>query len=202
MHKGASKDLSYKKINSQPKWIYLSSLIGKSLETGIKIAKNSKSNILFNPSSYVAKLGKTKLKSILNKTQILVLNKEEAQYLLKKKTSSINLLKDLQRLGPKVVIITNGNKTLYAINNNLTYSLTPPKVKIVHTAGAGDSFTAGFLAGIIKNYKFEDCLKLGQVNSSSVIQAIGTKIGLLNLSQAKKQMKKIKIKCLQTQKLC
>ena len=50
----------------------------------------------------------------------------------------------------------------------------------MQTAGAGDAFTAGFLAGIIKKNNFTDALRLGQANSTSIIQHIGAKGKLLN----------------------
>ena len=100
----------------------------------------------------------------------------------------------LNKLGPEKVIITNGAKKCYALANNTIYSLIPPDVKIVHTAGAGDAFNAGFLAGMIKKYSLEDALKLGQVNSSSVIQHFGTKNKLLTEKEAKRMIKKYKLK--------
>ena len=200
-HKGASSDLSlndFKKSQLSARWIYMASLMDKSFQTAKKIvlhAKKNKINLLFNPSLYLAKKGKAQLKSILEATTILVLNKEEAQALLKNKTGSFKkLLLELEKLGPETVIITNGAKKCYALSENVIYSLTPPDVKIVHTAGAGDAFTAGFLAGIIKKYSLEDALRLGQVNSSSVIQHFGTKNKLLSEKEAKLFMERYKIK--------
>ena len=93
-----------------------------------------------------------------------------------------------------VVFITNASKTLYAYHENNIYTLNPPPVKVIHTAGAGDAFTSGFLAGIIKKYTFADALKLGQVNATSVIQHLGTKNKLLTEREAKILMNKLKIK--------
>ncbi|HLC52345.1 MAG TPA: hypothetical protein VJI98_03835, partial [Candidatus Nanoarchaeia archaeon] len=53
---------------------------------------------------------------------------------------------------------------------------------------------SGFLAGIIKKYSFEDALRLGQVNSSSVIQYVGTKNKLLTEKEAKEAIRKHRIK--------
>lgn len=200
VHKGASRDLTtsdFKKSQLKAKWIYLASLMDKSFTVAKEIAayaKKKKIKLLFNPSHYLAKKGNRYLKPVLEATTVLILNKKEAQALLKNKTNdSKRLLLGLQKLGPKMVIITNGTKKLFAMYQNIIYSLQPPKVKIVHTAGAGDSFNAGFLAGII-NYPIEDALQIGQANASSVIQHIGTKNKLLTKKEAKQQIKKLKIK--------
>ena len=200
VHKGASDDLgindfSHSKINSN--WIYLATMVGKSFNTAKKIAelaKKKRIKILFNPSLYLAKKGRKYLKSILEAASILVLNKEEAQELLNMKASEQKLLLELHKLGPRTVIITNGAKTLYVYDNHIIYRLNPHKVKVVQTAGAGDAFTAGFLAGIIKKYNFADALRLGQANSTSIIQHIGAKGKLLNEKEAKQMMNKLKIR--------
>jgi len=47
---------------------------------------------------------------------------------------------------------------------------------------------------LIKNYSFDDALRLGQVNASSVIQHVGAKVGQLTENEAKTMMKKYNIK--------
>ncbi len=201
VHKGASQDLSvtdFKKSQLNSSWIYLATLVGKSFQTAIKIIQSNQNNnrkLLFNPSLYLAKLGKSTLAPFLKNTTILVMNKEEAQALLKTKSDSFPvLLSGLQKLGPKTVVITDGPNQVYALHENIIYSVLPPDVKVTHTAGAGDAFTSGLLAGVIKKYPFEDALKLGIVNSLSVIQHIGTKHKLLNVHEAHQAIKKYRPK--------
>lgn len=201
VHKGASEDLGsddFSKLFLRVKWIYLASLLGKSFQTGKEMAvyaQKKKINLLFNPSLYLAQKGKKTLLPILSAAKILVLNWEEAQALLKTKSSDPKeLLRNLSNCGPEMVVITNGEKKLYALDQKQFYSAQPPKVKIVHTAGAGDAFTSGLLAGIIKEYSFEDALRFGLVNSAAVIQGIGTKNHLLTEREALVWMKRYKIR--------
>lgn len=201
VNKGASFDLrftDFKKSKLKTKWIYLATLMGTGIATSKQIAQyaqKKKINLLFNPSLYLAQKGTKVLAPILRATKILVLNKEEAQALIKSKTNSIKkLLFALKKLGPEIVIITNGAKHLYALNKDQIYSLLPSKIKVVHTAGAGDAFTSAFLAGIIKNHHFTEAMCLGQVNADSVIQHIGTKNKLLNEKEAKLMIKRYQTK--------
>ena len=156
VNKSASMDLSisdFKRSQLKSKWIYMASLMGKSLKTGKEIANNAKRKkikLLFNPSLYLAKKGIKKLKPFLQASTALVLNKEEAQVLAGTKVSIIKLLKILQKTGPEIVVITDAYRKLFAINKDKIYSLMPPDVKIIHTLGAGDSFTSGLIAGLIK----------------------------------------------------
>ena len=201
VQKGASQDLTpadFSAAHPHPRWIYLATLLGKSFQTAKTIAayaKARKIKLLFNPSFYLAQKGRSYLKQILQATTVLVLNKEEAQALLHVKTGNTSLLlHQLHALGPETIVITDGAQRCSAFNNDQIYSYLPPRVKIVHTAGAGDAFTSGLLAGLIKKWNFEDCLRLGQANASSVIQRIGTKNGLLTEKQALAEIKKLKIK--------
>lgn len=201
VHKGASSDLTAKDIQVSkitPSWIYLATLTGRSEETAhhiASLAKHRNIKLLFNPSLYLAQKGKKHLAPILQNTSVLVLNKEEAQALLKSSSTNFeHLLTELQKCGPRIVVITNGRKGLYTVQNRTFYSLTKtPDVKIVHTAGAGDAFTSGLLTGLIRHYPFDNALRLGQVNASSVIQHVGAKVGQLTEKEAQTMMKKYKI---------
>jgi len=205
VHKGSSEDLTIKDIPKRlnSNWFYLATLVGKSFPVLNHLSQYAQKNqikTLFNPSTYLAKQGLKKLKPLLKNTNILILNKEEAKLLLKTKNNNTNnLLKNLKKYVRNTIIITNGPKKFHAFHQNNLYSLQPPKVKIIHTAGAGDAFNSGFLAGIIKKYPFEEALKLGQVNASSVIQHFGTKNKLLTEKEAKKLIKKYKIKVIKNE---
>ncbi len=199
VHKGASQELNLSDWEAAPKqmeWIYLASLTGHAFYLARKIAdfaKKNKIKLILNPSLYLAQTGKKHLHQILQATTLLVLNKEEAQAIVGKKGEIPKLLKVLHQLGPKSVVITDGPRKLYALHEGKEHSLTPPEVKIKDSTGAGDAFTAGLLAGIIKNYSFADALRLGQVNALAVLQHFGAKYKLLSEKEGKEWMKKFGI---------
>ncbi len=200
VHKGASQDLRVADIHHssfQARWVYLGSLMGTAFAAAKEVARHSRRKnipLLFNPSLYLAKKGVAYLKPILSATTLLIFNKEEAQALLNSTADTTTLLKRLRGLGLPMMVITDGPRRLYALNGNTIYAYLPPKVKIVDTTGAGDAFTSGLLAGILKGYSFKDALRLGQVNSLAVIQKVGTKGNLLGEQEARKWMGKLRIK--------
>lgn len=193
-HKGASDDLEYREVpRLYTKWVYMATMMGKSFKTCEKIAKycrKNKINLMFNPSSYLAAKGKNYLKKILDAANILVLNKKEAKLLLGTNLDSIDfLLKGLWNLGPNIVIITEGQKGVNAFDGVHAYFIKPNKIKVVSTAGAGDAFASGFLAGTIKHNDIKTALRIGQVNAESVIQYYGAKNRLLNYKDAVRKIK-------------
>jgi len=178
------------------KWMYFGSLMGESFKTMKKIVKEAKKKgirIAFNPSLYLAKKGVGYLKSILGCCDVVILNKEEAQALCREKDVRRCLVK-FNRLGVGVGVITDGGKTINAFDGVNFYQLEPHRVRIVETTGAGDAFGSGLVSALAKGKKIEAALKIGLVNSHSVIEHVGAKEKLLGWGEAFKRSKKLKVK--------
>ena len=164
--------------NFETDWLYFSSMMKKSFRTQLALAKKFKKNgtkIAFNPSEYI--IGKEDLNPLLKICDILILNKEEAELLTKEKDK----LKGIHNLGPKIVVITDERNAVYCYDGKKTYSINPPKVKIADKTGAGDAFSAGFVAGLIKNKPIDFCLNLGVKEAISTIKYLGAKNNLLRM---------------------
>ena len=198
-YKGANNKLKFLDINQKKlktKWFYFSSMVSESFKTLEKLAKfaeKDKIKIAFNPSTYLAEKGKNYLKKILIRTTILILNKEEALLLVGKNNMKI-MLKDLYKLGPEIIIITNGKKSINAYDGKNIYVLIPNKIKVVESTGAGDAFASSFLSSMIKKNDVEFALKMGLANSESVIINPGAKNRLLKYNEILKIIKKRHIK--------
>lgn len=68
-----------------------------------------------------------------------------------------DLLKQLmQKFNLKLVALTKGAKGSLLLTGNEESYLEVPKVKIVDTVGAGDSFTAVLVAGLLQNRKLKE----------------------------------------------
>ncbi|MBI2134566.1 carbohydrate kinase family protein [Candidatus Woesearchaeota archaeon] len=197
--RGSNNDLRFNEIKPsklKTKWFYFSTMMGKSYDTLKKLADyagKKKIKIAFNISSYLAKNGIPYLRPILKRTDILVLNMEEAM-LLAGKGNIPNLLKKLHKAGPKTVAITDGDKGVYAFDGLFFYHAKPHKVKVVETTGAGDAFASAFLSAITRKNDVGFAIKLGMTNAESVIQYHGAKNKLLTYNEALRQMKKRPIK--------
>src|SRR4030042_2007761 len=126
-------------------------------------------------------------------TEILVLNKEEAELLVGRGQPG-ELASSLKELGPKMVVVTDEENPVYSLDNkNILYKAIPYNVKVVEATGAGDSFSSSFLAGMIKTGDMEFSLKLAIVNSHSVLRFKGAKRKLLTYEEALTEIDKKKI---------
>lgn len=198
-YKGINDELKYDEVpynKLKTKWFYFSAMMNESFHTLERLAEFAQQNnikIAFNPSTYLAEKGLHHLKYLISRTELLVLNKEEACLLVGQDTIE-GLLFKLKSLGPKIVVITDGRNDLYVVNENYVYTAKPPFVKVVDSTGAGDAFASSFLCGILRRNDIEFAIKLGIVNAQSVVTHYGAKNILLTFNEAMKAMKKLKIK--------
>ncbi len=194
-YKGANNYLELKEINLKKlktKWFYFSSMIGKSYETLEKLSDYAVKNnikIAFNPSNYLAEKGFSFLKKLLSNVTLLILNKEEAT-LLAGKGEFKDLIKLISDFGPEHVIITDGKRGAYTIDNNKLLHVYTLGNKPVETTGAGDVFASTVVAGMIKGKTIQDCLRMGAINSGFAIMEKGAKHGLLEYKKVSSMLKK------------
>jgi ribokinase len=183
---------SFKKIKfPQTKWFYIASL-AEYFEEVIKQLPSSP-KIAFNPG-YELKLGMKKLLPFFRRTEILILNKQEAVSLLgfEQQGADYNfLLTNLLKLGPRTVVITDGRYGAWAKNRNEQKEFFEPsiEVEVKEVTGAGDAFASAFVTAYIKEQNLQDCLRWGILNSTSCIQKIGAQNGLLTAAVLKKRYK-------------
>jgi len=191
-YKGINDQLSFNEIKLgeiKTKWLYFTSALEKSFETQKKLAslfKNKGVKLVYNPGEYLIK--RKDLSGLLKLTDVLILNKQEAELLLKKnKIKEKDLLKGLHKLIDKngVIVITDKNKLISCYDNrggkSKKYFLKPNKIKVIERTGAGDAFASGFIAGLIVDWSIEKCLRLGLKESESVIRHFGAKNELLRV---------------------
>ena len=196
-YKGSINDLRYREIDKsklKTKWFYFSSMMEESYKTLEKLADYAEKNsikVAFNPSTYLAQQGLKKLKNLLQKIDILILNKEEARLIIDEKNIQ-QLLKKLHYHGPEIVVITDGEMGAHAYFGEKYYYIKAHKIKVIETTGAGDAFASSFLAGIIIKNDIEFALKLGLTNAESVIKLFGAKNKLLRYREALKIIKNSK----------
>lgn len=202
IYKEASDFLDFNQLNKEQlkaRWFYFSSMIGKSFtatESIAALAKKNRIKVAFNPSEYQACKGKKALKRMLDCTDALILNKQEAQFLLKTRSEDVAaLLKGLSSCGRKISVvgITDGRNGADVYDGRFVYHLDAAKsLKIVETTGAGDAFASTFIAGLMMRLPIEKALKLGMVNAESVIMHHGAKNKLLSRKEILALMKKDK----------
>ena len=122
--------------------------------------------------------------AILNKVNVLFLNRDEALELVKNIEGEVednpeSLLTKILSYDVEVVAITDGANGAYVGNKINKLFLPAAKTTVRETVGAGDAFCSGFLANYIETEDIRQALTWGISNSAGVISKIGGAEGLL-----------------------
>lgn len=179
--------------SAKTNWIYLTSLGQEwvhAYERLLSYIERKKPFLAFNPGTMQLDEKYSLIEKIIKITDILFVNKEEAETLVRSYADSQvpkeieHLLEATQSLGAKIVVITDGENGSYAIDQQKNhYHQTNFKTTIVERTGAGDGYATGFLAGTIHNLSVQQAMRWGAANAASVITRVGAEAGLLLLKE-------------------
>jgi sugar/nucleoside kinase (ribokinase family) len=201
MYRGANSTIKIEEIDlnkiKQSKWVYIASLSGASNQILDKIAEFAEDNgvnMAFNPGTAQLKRGTEDLRKVLEKAEILIMNRDEASIVtgIPNNPPDAATLKDenlkemvckIHSYGSKIVVITEGKRGAYAYDGQTLYHAPIFPSEVVSTLGAGDAFASTFTASMIKFDDIEKALKFASINSASVVKSFGAQTGLLPFAE-------------------
>ena len=181
-YRGASSRIFADNFKLRPRefdWIYVSNLSGRfdtldnifheATKNGVKIMWNPGKKELVHPEMIL---------NLLNDVEALLLNKEEAQSLFGDFEPEELVLRAKNLV--KIIIVTSGADGVWATDGDCIvragmYEDVPRK----DTTGAGDAFGSGFLSQLSQGAGIKQSILYASANSTSVIQHIGAKKGIL-----------------------
>lgn len=190
LERGANDNLIIERWRplSSARWFYISSLTGHAenlLPEIFDFAIRHNIKIAFNPGSKQLEQGYHGLREYLEKTDILLLNLEEATNLVYSKTrkqpkSEVKLLSEIEKMGAKISVVTEDGEGCHAVSAGKHYHQRAFSIKVLDTTGAGDSFGSTFTYGVMKNFDISYSLKIAAINAASVVGEMGATKGLLS----------------------
>lgn len=204
-------------------WIFLNHLTEEKSRIPQKmiqlLKKNPSIKLAWNPGHEQIKGGLKKWKDLLQHTEILFLNKEEASeftripyrlagikqddpkmhvrirqsFLPPYADDVIDIMAEFFKFGPKIVVITDGRNGAQVSDGKRLYFCPVVTHKRVDTLGAGDGFASGFTSARILGKDLKTALKYGTLNANSVVSFFGAQTGLLTRKKLEKQLKELDI---------
>lgn len=179
------------------RWIYQTSLSGNWKAVLDKVFASSSAKIAWNPGQLQLKAGRSALAKYLKRTELLVLNLDEARELVKSDRRYRSrpavffdkveaLLEAIAGWGPKIVVITRGAAGAAAFAAGRHHRVRAVKLKGggANTVGVGDAFGSSLVAGLLI-YKgdLDQALALAARNSAQVTTREGAQLGLLKKAE-------------------
>ncbi len=124
------------------------------------------------------------LQPVLPFTDVFLPNTDEATLILGE-SDPIRQARAFHDLGAKRVVVTMGERGSIVISDALQAHLGAYPIDYVDGTGGGDSFDAGYIAGLIEGLAEIDCLKLASAVGASCVRAVGTTAGIFNREEAR-----------------
>jgi sugar/nucleoside kinase (ribokinase family) len=180
-----------------PDWVYFSSISKNALdhyhdEIADWLEENPEVKFAFQPGTFQLQAGAERLKALYARSEVLVVNREEAVTITGGDYHNIHGLFDaLHSLGPKIVCITDGPDGAYGSDGSNRFRMPPypdPGPPVERT-GAGDAFTSTFVAALAKGNNLEGALQWAPINSMNVVQHVGAQAGLLTEKEIEKLLR-------------
>jgi ribokinase len=151
-----------------------------------ELAKRHSAYVVLNP----APMTKKQLPSeLLNHVDLLIPNETEAMAISGMKIcddySASEVMRKIQSIGVKNVIITVGTKGVLANIDNSTVNIPAFKVKAVDTTAAGDTFCGALCVSLCNGTDLETAIRFANKASSISVTRMGAQLSMPYLEEMK-----------------
>ncbi|MBI2327490.1 carbohydrate kinase family protein [Candidatus Curtissbacteria bacterium] len=173
-------------------WVYLTSMAESFTNSNIMdevchYIDKSRAKLAFGPGTYHLKASVARFPKILERCQVLFVNLEEAKTILgideAEKVNVRDLLSKMLLLGPKTVVITDGEEGSYATDGQVDLKVGILSSQVIEKTGAGDAYASGFISALFLGRSLAEAMVWGTINASYVIRTVGAQNGLLTREQ-------------------
>lgn len=171
-------------ILKKGKAVYMANLARVPLAERVALLKYAKANgktTFANLNVTDSRRPIEQIAQILKHVDVFIINTYEFADIVKTSYSSIDfhskVTSKYQPFNPdQLVVVTDGAKGSYAyFQNNIYYQPAIKDVKVVDTTGAGDGFTAGFIAEYLKSERnIESSMKKGADYAAKILKKLGS----------------------------
>ena len=167
---------------AQSEWLYLEGYrfdgqkSKKAFYKAIEIAKKNKTKIAITLSDrFCVDRHRSDFIYLLNVSADMVFcNEDELKSLYQ--IEDIKKAKEFIDDSISCLACTCAEKGAYLFHGSSISEISTNKVAVVDTTGAGDSFAAGFLYGLSKNFTFDKCASIGNVIAGEVLKVYGPRV--------------------------
>jgi len=198
---GANSLLNYRDIDvnylSQAEIIHFSSFVDEqqfNIQAELLEKLSGSVKISFAPGMLYAAKGMRVLSPLLRKSDILFINKDELEKLTGE--DFMSGAKKCLKQGCQILVVTLGRGLTLEPGKVITGYICDKdheyKVEAAvdfggqpDSTGAGDAFAAGFLFGLVKQRKLDECGRLGDTMAHFAMREVGARQGLPNLHTLK-----------------
>lgn len=167
-------------------WVYFTSISDSFINSNIvdEVAHyidSSGAKLAFSPGTFQIRANIKRYPKTLERCEILACNVEEAKKILEidisERVNVHDLLSKLHLLGPKIILITDGEEGSYVSDGSKVLKAGIFPSIIVEKTGVGDAYCAAFISALFYGETIEEAMVWGTINASHVLQHMGPETG-------------------------
>jgi len=141
-------------------------------------AKSQGKTVIYRPGIPYLQLGFGKIHSVLENTDIFILNHVGWAVLRDSSKEEMETAADLLKHGPNIIIVTKGPDGCTVYTREERFNMPVPRdlqarFVTVDPTGAGDSFTAGVVKGLLEGWSLKRAILYGQVAAAITCSRVG-----------------------------
>lgn len=133
--------------------------------------------------------------SVMKYCSVLLPGEEELLLITGEKTIKAAVNKVLNNGITEIIALKQGSRGCTVYMKDMEFSLGVYKVDQVDATGAGDSFDAAFLCGLLENKSLMECAKIATAAAALNTSAFGPMEGDISISNVTKVMEEKSINC-------
>ncbi|OGI15634.1 hypothetical protein A3K63_04345 [Candidatus Micrarchaeota archaeon RBG_16_49_10] len=169
-----SSDITEKYFSGSRAFLF-TSLTGdrsvKALQKAVRVAERKRMTIIANPSINMIAKRRDELEELVQASNIVIMNEEEA--LEYTKSSHLTAALDKLVVGNELVVVTLGERGSITFDGSRKYKQKAFKSRVLDATGAGDAFAAAFVRCYLKGLDIPYSLKFASSTSSLVLRSYG-----------------------------
>ncbi len=162
----------------------------KLIKKAVELAKSKGLTVTLDMASYnVVEENMEFLNEILEKyVDIVFANEEEAKaFTGKEPEEALDAFSGLCDIS----VVKIGKKGSLVKKDGKSYKIEPIEAHSIDTTGAGDSYAAGFIYGLIQGYTIDKCGAAGSILAAKTIEVVGPKMNNKKWTEAKELLNRL-----------
>ena len=147
--------------------VYVGEVFTEVASTMASYAKSKGKTVVYRPGVPYLRFGLERLHDVLEHVSVFILNDIGWKALQDSSKKQLESPKDLLEYGPATVILTKGEEGCSVYTQRGSYVTPVPaslraKFKVIDPTGAGDSFSAGLIKGLLEGWDLKKASSFGQ----------------------------------------
>jgi sugar/nucleoside kinase (ribokinase family) len=119
----------------------------------------------------------SRLEPVLPHVDVFLPNDHEAR-LITGLADAVAQAERFRAMGVRTAIITMGERGSVLVGEGARLRAEAYRMSFVDGTGGGDAFAAGYIAGMLRGWGPQECLRIGSAVGASCVRAIGTTTGV------------------------